>query len=69
MCCHHTHFHISTAVVSAEFIEALSTDSLGPDQYLIVRRGEKYDLAAPDSRKRAILHIIGILRYLRSLAQ
>ena len=60
---------MSSAVVSPEYIEALSADSLRPDQYLIVRRSEKYNLATPVSRMRATMHIIGLLRYLKDIAQ
>jgi len=56
---------MSSAIVSPKYIEGVHLDELKDDDYLIVKRSQKYDLAIPIHRRRAVREIMGLLRYLK----
>jgi hypothetical protein len=68
MCCHHTDFHISSAIIPPEYIELLYADNVNPDQFIVIKRSQKYDIAKPINRMNAAMQIIGLMRYLQDLA-
>lgn len=64
LCCHHTTFHMSAAIVSGDYLEGIWHDNLPEDRYLFVKRGQDYDLADPYQRSSAVRDILGLIRYL-----
>lgn len=64
ICCHNTSIHIASAVVSVEYLSGLTNDNLDENQYLVVKRSNKYNLADKAERKQACRMIIGLIRYL-----
>ena len=66
--CHHTSIHISSAIVSMEYISGLTNDNLEEAQFLLVKRGRKYDLTERVERSLAGREILGLLRYLSHTA-
>ena len=68
MCCHHTDFHISHAIIPPEYVESLYMDNINLDQFIVIKRSQKYDLAKPINCMNATMQIIGLMRYLQDLA-
>jgi hypothetical protein len=64
ICCHKSSVHITSAIVSEDYIRGLTHDNLNTDQVLIVKRGNKYDLMNKVQREQACAEVIGLLRYL-----
>jgi hypothetical protein len=64
LCCHHTTFHISAAIVSPDYLEGIWHDDMSEDKYLFVKRGQDYDLADPRQRSCAVRDILALMRYL-----
>jgi hypothetical protein len=64
LCCHETSLHISTAIVSENYLSGLARDSLCEKEYLVVRKGPMYDLSATTGRIEAVKQILGLMRYL-----
>ena len=60
---------MTSTIISAEYINALTFDNLDENQFLIVKRGIKYDLANEVRRKQACRVILGLLRYLLKEAE
>ena len=52
---------MTSTIVSAEYISGLTYDNLDESQFLIVKRGSKYDLADDLQRKQACREILGFL--------
>jgi hypothetical protein len=56
--------HVTSAIISDEYIQALINDELDETQYLIVKRGQKYDLTDIGGRREACRTILSLMRYL-----
>jgi hypothetical protein len=69
ICCHNTSVHITSAIVSLEYVSGLTHDNLDENQYLFVKRSHKYDLAHQAERKQACREILGLLRYLSTVVE
>lgn len=54
------------AVVSPEYLMGIAHDELKEDQFLIVKRGQKWDLLNPIYRYQGCKEILSLLRYLSS---
>jgi len=55
-------------VISPAYIEALYADKVPSDQFIVIKRSQKYDLAKPVTRMNATMQIIGLLRYLKDIS-
>jgi len=64
ICCHDSSVHITGAVVPPEYISAIAHDNLDRSQFLILRRGQSYNLINPNERAFACEAILSLLRYL-----
>jgi hypothetical protein len=64
LCCHHTSFHITGAVVDGAYLEGIWNDTLSREQMLFVRRGIIWDLSDPFERRGAAQEVLGLMRYL-----
>ena len=60
----HTSFHITSSVVTGDYLEGLWTDSLSREEMLFVKRGTKLDLSDPAERMVAVTQVLGLMRYL-----
>jgi hypothetical protein len=67
ICCHDTMVHITSTIIPDEYIQALINDELGETQYLVVKRGQKYDLTDGGARREACRTILSLMRYLGRL--
>ena len=56
--------HITSAIISEQYIQELWQDQLQENRYLIVKQSQKYNLASPEERRFAVREVLGLMRYL-----
>ena len=52
------------AIVDAEYLDGITQDNLREDQFLVLKRGQKWDLMNPEQRVQGCREILSLLRYL-----
>ena len=62
--CHNSSIHISMAIVDAEYLDGITQDNLREDKFLVLKRGQKWDLMDPEQRMQGCREILSLLRYL-----
>jgi hypothetical protein len=52
------------AIVDAEYLNGIAQDNLREDKFLVLKRGQKWDLMNPVERTQGCREILSLLRYL-----
>ena len=52
------------AIVDAEYLNGIAQDNLREDKFLVLKRGQQWDLMNPGQRTQGCREILSLLRYL-----